>query len=51
MSLITRDKKKADVVVSDQGVRPEQLQVLRRELGRPVIGFQCTGTTVQAAAS
>eukprot|EP00892_Ulva_mutabilis_P010311 jgi/Ulvmu1/7652/UM038_0081.1 len=43
MNLITSEKCKAGVIVSDQGVRPEQLQSLQCELGRPVIGFQCTG--------
>lgn len=49
MSLITTDKQKADIVVSDQGVRPEQLQSLHHELGCPVIGFQCTGVTLPSS--
>lgn len=43
MACITHDKQAADVVVSDSGVGPPQLQELHAELGKPVIGFQCTG--------
>lgn len=49
MDLLTSDKRKADIIVSDQGVRPEQLQSLHHELGCPVIGFQCTGVTLPAS--
>ena len=37
------DKCTADLIVSDHGVGPPQLQELQRELDRPVVGFQCTG--------
>jgi hypothetical protein len=40
---LVKDKSQADVIVSDHGVGPPQLQQLQRELNRPVVGFQCTG--------
>jgi hypothetical protein len=43
LKLVTKDKHNADVIVSDQGVGPPQLQGLQKELGKPIIGFQCTG--------
>jgi hypothetical protein len=43
LRLITKDKHAAEVIVSDPGVGPPQLQALQKELGKPVIGFQCTG--------
>lgn len=43
MNKLTNTKSKADIVVCDQGVGPEQLQSVAIELRRPVIGFQCSG--------
>jgi hypothetical protein len=45
---ITKDKSAADVIVSDSGVGPPQLSALNQELGKPVIGFQCTGVRASA---
>lgn len=49
MSCVTKDKQAADVIVSDTGVGPPQLQELQTELEKPVIGFQCTGTNSPCA--
>lgn len=43
LQCIIANKKAADVIVSDSGVGPPQLQQLQKELDRPVIGFLCTG--------
>ena len=43
MALLVEDMAACDVIISDQGVGPPQLQALSSQLARPVVGFQCTG--------
>ena len=43
LDLLVDDVSKADVVISDRGVSPPQLASLQEDLGRPIVGFQCTG--------
>ena len=43
LALLVDDVSKADVIISDRGVAPPQLASLQEEVGRPVVGFQCTG--------
>lgn len=50
LACITNNKQAAGVIVSDSGVGPPALQALHQELGKPVIGFQCTGALLLAAA-
>ena len=53
LALLTSDRSKCDVIISDRGVSPPQLRALHEELLRPVVGFQCTGAvhTLTAACN
>jgi hypothetical protein len=43
IDLLVTSQAKCDVIISDRGVAPPQLQALEEQLLRPVVGFQCTG--------
>jgi hypothetical protein len=51
LALLTQSACSCDIIISDQGVGPPQLQALQAKHGRPVVGFQCTGESISMVES